>query len=368
MKLMHWMKREASGLAYTTLELAEEEERQGHTVCIREPSGNIIHGRDDGGWDVELIHSQLPIQSYHNGKPRFMWMHGEPLSSVGNGISMKAITDLAPLCDAFVCMREEEYSYWSTIKRTYTVPKGLDLNRFKPLPASSTEKLSGSPAVLYYENWRGQRNPLPLVIAMKEVWKEYPDARLHLYNCGDKRMYQTFQALVKEAKLWPFVRSLQGSVKPSDVNLLLNRSDVVVSCLYPLYARSIEALGAGKGFLCPGYTNPAYPFHCTLDPHSMAKGIIDVWENGCGKFDFRGYAEKHHNVKDTVLQAVSIYNSYLSLGKKVDTYEHSNGSRPVQPTAIRNRIVERANHSTQEAAKGETSNGRPAQAAVAGGT
>jgi hypothetical protein len=161
------------------------------------------------------------------------------------------------------------------------------------------------------EHWRGSRNPLPLIVAMQRVWKEYPEARLHLYNCTDKRMYETFQALVKEAKLWPFVRSLQGPVKPLEVNGLLNRCDIVVSCLHPLYARSIEAMGAGKAFLCPGYTDPEFPFHCELEPESMAKEIIRIWEDGVGKFDFRAWAERKHNITDTVRQCVQIYERYI---------------------------------------------------------
>jgi glycosyltransferase involved in cell wall biosynthesis len=312
LRLIHWMRREVSGLAFTTLELVAAEEKLGHTVCVREPHGEVLYGRDDGNWDVELIHSQLPVDSYHNGKPRFVWCHGEPISSVGNGVSMKALIDLAPLCDAFICMRKEEYTVWSTIKRTYCVPKGINLDMFRPLPATEAgEKLSGSPAVLYYENWRGQRNPLNLVIAMKEVWRKNPDARLHLYNCNDKRMSETFQALIKQAKLWPFVRSLQGPVKPNEVNKLLNRADIVVSCLSPLYARSIEALGAGKAFLCPGYADPEYPFHCDLSPESMAAGILDIWERGCGKFDFRGWAERKHDVVEMARQSIRIYERYL---------------------------------------------------------
>ena len=313
MRLTHWMKREVSGLAFTTLEICQEEERQGHKVVIREPSGNTLYGAafPNDEYDVDLIHSQFSITQYATRRPRLMFMHGEPLSSVGNGVSMKAIVDLAPLCDAFICMRKEEHAYWDMIKRTYQVPKGIDLDTFKPLPASSVEKLSGSPSVLYIEHWRGQRNPLPLVVAMRQVWKQYPDARLHLYNCTDKKMLECFQALSKECKLWTYLRSIQGPVKPSEVNKLLNSVDIVVSCLHPLYARSIEALGAGKAFLCAGYTDPEYPFHCDLDPDSMAKAIINIWENGVGKFDFRGWAEKKHDIKETVRQCVGIYQRYL---------------------------------------------------------
>lgn len=321
MKLMHYMKRETSGLAFSTLELVAAEEKLGHGATIREPNGGILYqGRggpaDASEADIELIHSQLPIASYGNSKPKVMWMHGEAISSVGNGVSMKAIVDLAPMCDAFICMRQEEHAYWNAIKRTHLVPKGIDLDMFRPLPVTEIgEKLSGSPAVLYIEHWRGQRNPLPLVIAMAKVWQEYPYARLHLYNCTDKRMYETFQSLIKEAKLWRYVRSLQGPVKPAEVNQLINRADIVVSCLYPFYARSIEALGAGKAFLCPGYEDPEYPFHCTLDPDNIARAIINLWENGCGKFDFRAWAEKKHDVLETVKQSVGIYERYLPEAK-----------------------------------------------------
>lgn len=311
MKITAWMRKETSGLAFTTLEIVAEFQRQGHQVCVREPSGNVLYGQPFTEWDIDSIHSQFPIGEYANRRPRFLWCHGEPISSVANGVSMKAIIDLAPLCDAFICMRQEEFAYWSAIKRTYLVTKGIDLDLYKPLPATSVEKLSGAPSVLYMEHWRGQRNPLPLIIAMQRVWKQYPEARLHLYNCTDKKMGETITSLVKEAKLWTYVRSIQGPATLNEVNTLLNRVDIVVSCLYPFYARSIESLGAGRAFLCPGYCDPEYPFHCTLDPDDMAAAIINVWENGCGSFDFRGWAEKKHNIRDTVEQATKIYERYL---------------------------------------------------------
>jgi hypothetical protein len=81
-----------------------------------------------------------------------------------------------------------------------------------------------------------------------------------------------------------------------------------VSGLYPLYARSIEAFGAGKAFIGPGYTDPEYPWHCELHPDSMADAIIKCWE---GKFDYRAWAEKKHDVMETVRQCIPIYQRYL---------------------------------------------------------
>ena len=93
MRIVHWMKREKSGLAYTTIELAAAEEKLGHQVCIREPSGNVLYGQPSDDCDVELIHSQLPVQSYHNGKVRFCWMHGEPMRT---WLPMNRIVAVAP--------------------------------------------------------------------------------------------------------------------------------------------------------------------------------------------------------------------------------------------------------------------------------
>ena len=68
MNILHWMRKENSGLARTTLEIAKYEELQGHKVCIMQPGQDQpIYGinRD---MDVEAIHSQIQPSSYHNQK------------------------------------------------------------------------------------------------------------------------------------------------------------------------------------------------------------------------------------------------------------------------------------------------------------
>ena len=300
------MKKEVSGLAFSTLEIAKYEERLGHQVCIREPNGKILHGEQFTP-DLHLIHSQIDPATYQDGIPKIMWMHGEPLSSVGNGISMKAIVDLASICDAFICMRKDELPIWSMIKRTYYVPKGIDLERFHPI-SPAPEKLSGKPAILYAEHWRGQRNPLYLIVAMSFVYRKYPEARLHLYNCTDRRMFETFDALVRYAKLWPFVRSLKGPEQ--DANLLYNKCDILVGCLTPLFARGIEAFGAGKPYISPGYRIPGWPFPCQLEPQSIANAIISCWEN-YDSINYREWAEQNHSVENMVREAIRVYERYV---------------------------------------------------------
>ena len=302
------MKKENSGLARSTLEICEQEERMGHQVCIREPSTDKpIYGEMNGEADIHSIHSQLGAGTYADNKPKIMWMHGEPLSSVANGVSMKAIVDLSSKVDAFICMREEEQIIWQSIKRTYLVRKGIDLEKFKPL-SGVTERLEGEPAVLYIENWRGQRNPLYVCVAMQEVLKKLPKARLHLYNCTDKKMLDTFSTLIKHNKWWTFIKALKGPT--DDVNLLYNRADVVVSGLYPLYARGIEAFGAGKAFIGAGYKVDGYPYTCELQPESIAAAIVKCWEEQ-GNLDFRQWAVDHHNIEDSVKEAVEVYERYV---------------------------------------------------------
>jgi hypothetical protein len=145
---------------------------------------------------------------------------------------------------------------------------------------------------------------------MQQVWQKYPKARLHLFNATDPKMYATFKALHGFNKWWVFLRTMSGPVADADVNLLYNRADIVVSGLFPLYARSIEAFGAGKAFIGPGYTDPEYPWHCTLDPESMAQAIIDCHEN-YDRVNYRQWAEQKHDVMKTVEQCEAIYKRYL---------------------------------------------------------
>jgi glycosyltransferase involved in cell wall biosynthesis len=287
----------------SALEFAHHEQKQGHAVCIREPSTDAILYGSNGKPDVHIIHSQLNQRTYTDGVPKLMMMHGEPLSSVGNRVSMKSILDLAPLCDAFVCMRQDEYTIWKSIKRsTYRVPKGVDLERYKP--DASVTKLAGNPAILYAENWRGERNPLVLCVAMTIVHQRFPEARLHLYNCTDVKMFDTFSALWKGASWWPFLRTITGPA--DDVVGLYNSADIVVSCLYPLYARTaVEAMACGKGFVGPGYRENDYPYQCDLHPESMADAIIRLWEQR-GQVDFRGWAQQYHDAAESTRQLIEI--------------------------------------------------------------
>ena len=60
MKILHWVKKENSGLFRTAIELAKYEERQGHVIAFRQPSKNeTFYGFRDDDFDIHCIHSQI---------------------------------------------------------------------------------------------------------------------------------------------------------------------------------------------------------------------------------------------------------------------------------------------------------------------
>ena len=199
MNITKFMRRENSGLTRTTLEHAKYEALLGHNVVVREPQGKLLWGRE-ADTDIYTIHSQCDVTTYHDGKPKILLCHGEPLSSVGNGMSMRAVVDMASLMECLICMRRGELSIWNLIRKTHYVPKGVDLEVFRPIPG--VEKFEGEPSVLYYENIRGSRNPLYIVAAMAQVRQKLPPARLHLINVDDLKMRDTFNVWAKHSKLW----------------------------------------------------------------------------------------------------------------------------------------------------------------------
>ena len=127
----------------------------------------------------------------------------------------------------------------------------------------------------------------------------------------DKKMHDTFSALIKYAKLWPFVRTLSGPVAYDKVPLLLNRCDIVVSALYPLFARSVESLGCNKAFISAGYRIPGYPWTVPeYSPEAFAETIISCWEN-YDKCNYRQWAETHHDEAESSRQRCAIYEKYI---------------------------------------------------------
>jgi len=305
-KILHWLKKENSGLFRTAVELAKYEERLGHSIALRQPAKNeTFYGFRDDDFDIHCIHSQINPHYYKDGKPKILFLHGEPDYGMMTKISTTAIMDLIPVVDCFVSFNKDEARIWSSFKRTYTITKGVDLEKYKPTKLK--QKLRGTPAIIYSEHWRQFRHPLHVFIALEKVYKKLPMMRFYPFGCPPK-----------EKDFWlRIVRSNRYSIftpgvfqKQPDINNLLNMGDMVISPVFPSYGRvSLEAIACGKSVVAYN-TNPHTDYQCKpYDPDSMAEQILRCWEEK--KNGQRSYAEKHLNVQRTAEEAIEIYKRYL---------------------------------------------------------
>jgi glycosyltransferase involved in cell wall biosynthesis len=306
MKILHWVKKEDSGLFKTSGELAGSEEKLGHEVSIRTPSEQqVLYGFTGDNFDIHCIHSQIPPIYYKDGKPKILFLHGEPDYGMMLKISVSAIMDLAPLVDAMVCFNEDEAQIWNSFKRTYVISKGINLDLYKPHDCG--KKLAGKPAVLYCEHWRQFRHPMHLLVAMEKVILKLKEAKLYLFGCP-KEEKDFWMRMIKQNRYSIFT---PGIFQPQpDMPGLLNLADIVVSPVYPSYGRvSLEALACNKPVVAYN-TNPHATMKC--EPYNiedMAEKIIKCWEekpNGQRK-----YAEEHLDCKEMARQAVEIYRRFV---------------------------------------------------------
>ena len=173
MKILHFLKKEKSGLFKTTIELCKYEERLGHSVSLRTPADNrTFYGFADDNFDIIAIHSQINPIYYKHKCPKVLFLHGECDYGMLVKVSTASIMDLVPIVDAFIAFNPDEARIWSSFKRTYVIPKGIDLEKYKPEDIG--KKLKGSPAVVYAEHWRQFRHPLHALVALETVKKKLP--------------------------------------------------------------------------------------------------------------------------------------------------------------------------------------------------
>jgi len=306
MKILHWLKRENSGLFRTAVELAKYEERLGHLVALRQPAKNeTFYGFRDDDFDIHCIHSQINPHYYKDNKPKILFLHGEPDYGMLTKIATKAIMDLIPVVDCFICFNKAETRIWNSFRRTYTISKGVDLEKYKPMKLK--QKLRGSPAIIYAEHWRQFRHPLHVFIALEKVYQKLPLMRFYPFGCPPKDKEFWLQ-IVRNNRYSIFAPGIFSS--QPDINNLLNLGDMIISPVFPSYGRvSLEALACGKSVVAYN-TNPHTDYQCEpYDPDSMAEQILRCWEEK--KNGQREYAEKYLNVQDTAVEAIKIYKRYI---------------------------------------------------------
>lgn len=306
MKIVHWVKKENSGLFRTTFELAKGEEEAGHEISLRTPSEQtVLHGFAGDEFDIHCIHSQFPAMFYKDKRPKILFMHGEPDYGMLYKVSTSAIMDLATLVDAFVAFNEKEAVLWNSFKRTYVIPKGINLESYRPIVLP--KKLAGEPSVLYAEHWRNFRHPFHAFVAMEKVAAKNPKVRFYPFGCPPEEK-EFWLRLIRQNRYNTFC---PGVFQPQ-MNMvgLLNMADIVVSPVFPSYGRvSLEALACNKPVVAYK-TNPHATYTCEpYDPDDMAEKVIKCWEekpNGQRK-----YAEENLSAKVMAEKAIEIYRRFL---------------------------------------------------------
>jgi len=306
LKIVHWVKREKSGLFKTTLELAKYEERKGHKISLRTPSDNkLIYGFAGDDFDIHCIHSQINPLYYKDGKPKMLFMHGEPNYGVSNKISIGAIMDLLPLVDGVISFNKEEAETWNSFKRVYIIQKGIDLEMYKPTVVG--KKLVGSPAILYSEHWRGFRHPLHVMAAAEKCLTKMPKLKVYLFGCpeDDKAFWLK---LVRFNHYSLFTPGVFGQQKY--INEILNMSDMVVSPVFPSYGRvALEAMACDKPTV--GYdSNPHVNYKVRpYDINDLADKIMKCYEEKpTGQ---RDYVSKNANAEIMAEQAIDVYKRFI---------------------------------------------------------
>lgn len=306
MKILHWLKKENSGLFRTATELAKYEERLGHAVSMRTPAENeTFYGPEDDDFDIHAIHSQINPRYYKDGKPKVLFLHGEPDYGMMTKVSTQAIMDLIPVCDAFVTFNPAEQKIWNSFKKTYCITKGIDLERYRPVDTG--KKLNGNPAILYAEHWRTFRHPLHVFVALEIVYRQLPEMRFYPFGCPAAEQ-EFWLRIVKNNRYNVFT---PGIFKwQINTPQLLSMADLVVSPVYPSYGRvSLEALAGNKPVIAYK-TNPHANYKCEpYDPEDMAEKIIQWYQekpNGQRK-----YAEKNLDAQVMASEAIEIYKRFL---------------------------------------------------------
>lgn len=290
----------------TVAELAKYEERLGANVSLRTPAEQeTFYGFKDSDCDIHCIHSQIHPHYYKDNKPKILFLHGEPDYGMMSKISTQAIMDLVPVVDAFISLNAAETRIWSSFKRTYTITKGIDLEKYKPI--TSEKKLKGSPAILYVEHWRPFRHPLHVLIALEQVYKKLPNMRFYPFGCPDNEK-DFWLRIIKQNRYTHFCPGVFQH--QTNIAGLISMADIIVSPVFPSYGRvSLEALACNKPVVAYD-SNPHADYRCRpYDPDDMATAITACYEehpNGQ-----RRYAENKLNAQTMASEAIDIYKRFV---------------------------------------------------------
>jgi glycosyltransferase involved in cell wall biosynthesis len=299
-------------------ELAKYEEKLGHSVALRDPGKNeTFYGFDDDDFDIHAIHHQIYPFYFKDRKPKILFFHGNPEYMMRVGGSTTVLMELLDLADACLVYIPEQEPVWNSFHRMYAIPKGIDLEVYKPKKVK--KKLIGDPVIVYAENWLSNQNPLPVFVALEKVFIQYPEMRFHPLGCTSK-LTELWMHVIRRNKYHFFTPKLyefrqtdfsDGALFKSSMVDIYNMADMVISPTFPSYGRvSLEALACDK----PTITYECNP-HGTYkskyyDVDDMAEKIIQCIEEKPKK-KMREYAEKNLDLNRSAEETIKLYQRFL---------------------------------------------------------
>lgn len=195
MKIAHWTLKTGSGMGRTAMLCVASEQAAGLTSvlvdCGNEGKAEWPTGLDA---DIHVVHTHLPDQALHSGKPLIWVAHGTPEvmfhsgyeqgnvhGGYGHGDAWMMAQFWLQHCEAIVTFWPRHQAIWQSLcdKRTVVtcLPMGIDTAFWTPRPTRG--KFAGSPSVLTAENCYEIKWPLDLFIAWPWVVRDHHGARLH---------------------------------------------------------------------------------------------------------------------------------------------------------------------------------------------
>jgi glycosyltransferase involved in cell wall biosynthesis len=200
----------------------------------------------------DIVHNHHPITNYLallSQCPFVYHYHGAPDLGRGNLFRFSMLSSIKITnhrFDAVITVSEygaAELKRYFNINKVYVVYNGVDTKRFKPGLAERFRK--GSPQFLFVGNLHEHKKVEELIIAFRELVKEYPKA--HLQIVGSGHMHERVKHLVLEFGLGDNVE-LVGYVSDSELPSYYASCDVYATASrWELFGLPLqEAMACGK--------------------------------------------------------------------------------------------------------------------------
>lgn len=226
--------------------------------------------------DFDIVHNHHPLTNYLaliSQKPFVYHYHGAPDFGKGNMFRFSMLISIKIMKHAFDAVIAVSESGARELKRYFglndvdIIYNGIDTDRFKPGLDEQFRK--GTPQFLYVGNLYEHKKVDELILAFKEVVKEYP--KTHMQIVGRGYAYTILENLIRKFNLQDHV-TLVGRVSDFDLPFYYASCDVYLTasryevCPVPF----LEAMACGKPIIAS-----SIPPHLELITKSKA-GVLYI--------------------------------------------------------------------------------------------